>query len=112
MAGLLLGTVAALATLPVRAGADAGFALVVAALLLLTAGLVWRFGLFAHVWAAVLGLLLVLMFGSYSVAGIADGVEVGVLLIDVALTVAGALTCYGAVAYVIGRRRTTASKRA
>ena len=105
MAGLLLATLAVLAIIPARGGDDVGFVLVVAPLLLLTTFLIWRFGLPAHVWAAVLGLLLVLMFGSYSFADLVDGAEVPILLIDLAVTAGGALTLYGAVAYVIGRRR-------
>ncbi len=109
--GLLVTTVAALAILPVRGGEDAGFALVLAAVLVLTAGLVWKFGSPAHIWAAVLGLLLVLMFGSYSIAGLASGGEVGVLLIDLAATVGGAMALYGAVSYIIGRRRLAGGQR-
>ena len=45
------------------------------------------------------------MFGSYSFADLVDGAEVPILLIDLAVTAGGALTLYGAVAYVIGRRR-------
>ena len=80
-------------------------------LLLLTTFLIWRFGLPAHVWAAVLGLLLVLMFGSYSFADLVDGAEVPTLMIDLAVTAGGALTLYGAVAYVIGRRRASRDQR-
>ena len=56
-------------------------------------------------WAAILAPLLVLMFGSYSFADLVDGGEVPILLIDLAVTAGGALTLYGTVAYVIGRRR-------
>lgn len=109
MAGLALATLAVLAIIPVRGGGDAGFVLVVVPLLLLSTFLIWRFGLPAHVWAAILGLLIVLMFGSYSVADLVDGAEVPILLIDLAVTAGGALTLYGAVAYVIGRRRAARS---
>ena len=111
MTGLLLATLAVLAILPVRGGEDAGFVLVVAPVLLLTTFLIWRFGLPAHIWAAILGLLLVLMFGSYSFADLVDGAEVPILLIDLAVTAGGALTLYGAVAYVIGRRRASRDQR-
>ena len=111
MAGLLLATLAVLAIIPARGGDDVGFVLVVAPLLLLTTFLIWRFGLPAHVWAAVLGLLLVLMFGSYSFADLVDGAEVPILLIDLAVTAGGALTLYGAVALVIGRRRASRDQR-
>lgn len=111
LGGLLVTTVAAVAILPVRGGEDAGFALILAAVLVLTAGLVWKFGLPAHIWAAILGLLLVLMFGSYAIAGLVDGGEVAVLLIDLAAAVGGAMTLYGAVSYVIGRRRSSGDQR-
>ncbi len=111
MAGLLLATLAILAILPVREGEDAGFVMVAVPLLVLTTLLVWRFGLPAHVWAAIVGLLLVLMFGSYSFADLVNGAEVPILLIDLAVTAGGALTLYGAVAYVIGRRRATREQR-
>jgi len=102
--GLVLSALAVLAVIPVRAGEDAGFALVVGSLLLTSAALVWRFAVPAHIWAAVLGLLLMLMFGSYTAAGLSDGGELAVLLLDMAITVGGALTLYGAVTYLAGRR--------
>ncbi|CAN5178062.1 hypothetical protein BH20ACT5_BH20ACT5_10860 [soil metagenome] len=102
--GLVLAGLAVLAIIPVRGGEDAGFALVVGPLLLLSAAALWRFGRPAHIWAAVLGLLMTLMFGAYAVVGLTDGGEPGVIVLDVAVTVGAVLTLYGAVTYLAGSR--------
>ena len=105
IAGLLLAALFVLAIIPVRGTDELGFSTVVAGILIGTAALVWRFGRAAHAWAALLGLLLALMFGSYTFAGIADGTEPLILIGDLAITVGGVLTLYGAVAYHRSQRR-------
>ncbi|MDQ3643616.1 MAG: hypothetical protein M3450_19650, partial [Actinomycetota bacterium] len=108
--GLVIAAAGVLAIIPVRAGQDAGFALVVGPLLLLSAGLVWRYGLVrryglpAHIWAAVLGVLLVLMHGSYAIVGFSDGGELRIVLLDVAIAVGAAVALFGAASYIAGRR--------
>lgn len=102
--GLVIAALAVLAIIPVRAGEDAGFALVLGAVLLLSAAIVWRFGLPAHIWVAVLGVLLVLMHGSYAVTGLSDGGELRIILLDVAIAVGAAVALFGAVSYLAGRR--------
>jgi hypothetical protein len=97
VAGLVIAAVALLAILPVRRGTDAGFALVVAPVLLASTAAVWRLGAGALLWGAVLGCLLVLMFGAYAFAGLQDDGEIGVFLIDVAVVVGGVLTVAGSV---------------
>lgn len=104
MAGLVLAGLAVLAIIPVRGGEDAGFALVVGPLLLLSAAALWRLGRPAHLWAAVLGLLMTLMFGAYAVVGLTDSGEPGVIVLDVAVTVGAVLTLYGAVTYLAANR--------
>lgn len=101
--GLVLAGLGVLAIIAIRPD-DVGFALVVGSLLLLSAALVWRFGKPAHIWATVLGLLLLLMFGSYAVAGLSGGGELPIILGDLVITIAGAVTVYGAVSYLAGRR--------
>ena len=107
VAGQLIAALAVLAILPVRRGEDAGFAVVMGAVLLLTAALVWRFGLLAHLWAALLGLLLTLLFAAYTFADLSRGVDdVGIFVLDVVVTIAGATTLAGALGYLLARRRT------
>ena len=104
--GLVVAALALLAILPLRRGADTGSVLIAGTLLLITAGLVWRFGLAAHVGAAVLGLWLLLTFGWYTVGnflGAADSVS-GVI-IDVVAAVGGGTAFLGAVRYLLARRR-------
>ncbi|MDQ4039300.1 MAG: hypothetical protein M3313_13350 [Actinomycetota bacterium] len=102
--GLVIAALGVLAIIPVRAGQDAGFALVVGPLLLLSAALVWPFGLPAHIWAAVAGVLLVLMHGSYAIAGFSDGGELSIVLLDVVIAVGAAVAVFGAVRYITSRR--------
>ncbi len=102
--GLVIAAAGVLAIIPVRAGEDAGFALVVGPLLLVSAALVWRFGLPAHIWAAVVGLLLVLMHGSYAIAGLSDGGELPIVLLDVAIAVGAAIALVGAVRHFASQR--------
>lgn len=107
--GLVAAAVAVLAILPVRRGTDAGFALIFAPILLISAGAVWRFGRPALLWAAFLGFLLVLMFGAYAIAGIADGGAVGVLAIDLAVVVGGVVTLWGSLRALL-RPRSSAGR--
>jgi hypothetical protein len=98
-----------MAILPVRRGTDAGFALVVAPLLLASAAALWRLGTGALLWGAFLGSLLVLMFGAYAVAGLTEDGELGVFVIDIAVLVGGALTVFGSVTALIRSRRESAA---
>ncbi len=102
--GLVIAAAGVLAIIPVRAGQDAGFALVVGPLLLLSAALVWRFGLPAHIWAAVVGVLLVLMHGSYAIAGFSDGGELPIVLLDVSIAIGAAIALVGAVRHLASQR--------
>jgi hypothetical protein len=92
---------------------EVGFGLVVGAVLLLAAAAAWRFGLPGHIFAGVVGLLLLLLFGFYTIANLTGVDEATVeynqtvaLVIDAVLAVAGAVALYGAIAYVLRNRRT------
>jgi hypothetical protein len=102
--GLVISTLAAV--LPLLLRADTGYVLIPGALLLLTAGLVWRFGLAAHVLAAVLGFWLLLTNSWYTLANISGATDsVGVLLTEALAALGGGITLFGAVRYLLSRRR-------
>ena len=103
--GLVIASLAMLTALPLHQGAGAGYVLITPGLLLLTAGLVWRFGLAVHVGAAVLGLWLLLTNGWYTFVNIAaatDGVGfgVGVVIVEAGTAIGGGITLLGAVRYL------------
>ncbi len=91
---------------------ELGFSLVVTAVILAAAAAAWRFAVPGHVLAGLVGLLLFLLFGGYFIATIVSGMdgtaeynETAALVIDGVLTVAAATTVYGAVSYLLQRRR-------
>ena len=104
--GLVIAALALLALLPLHRGADTASVLITGALLLITAALVWRLGLAAHVWAAVLGLWLLLTFGWHTVGnffGAAD--TVSGFIIGAVAAIGGGLALFGAVRYILARQR-------
>jgi hypothetical protein len=111
VAGLLVAAVLVF-VIPFLRDDEVGFALVVVAVLLLAAAAAWRFGLPGHIFAGVVGLLLLLLFGFYTFANLTGVDEATVeynqtvaLVGDAVLAVAGAIAVYGSVAYVRQNRR-------
>ena len=115
--GLLIAAVAIFAILLVSPDVGSGFALVVGPLLLISAGLVWRFGLAAHVWAAVVGSWLLWSFGWSHIADTfwADdagaAASVGDVIIHVVTAVGGGVTLFGAVRYLRALQRSSPANR-
>jgi hypothetical protein len=103
--GIVIAALAMLAALPLHEGPGTGYVLITPALLLLAAGLVWRFGPAVHAGAAALGLWLLLTNGWYTFVNIvvaSDGVGfgVGVFLVEAGTAIGGGITLLGAVRYL------------
>lgn len=110
--GLVTAAVALIAPLAFSREWDGGPALVPGLLLLITAGLVWRFGLAAHILAAVVGAWLLLTFGWYTIGNISGfPASVGVVITEAVAAIGGGVTLVGAVRYLRGRRRAAAVNR-
>ncbi len=114
--GLLVATVALVAAALVDPD-GAGFGVVSGSLLLLSAGLVWKLGLAAHVWAAVLGAWLLWTFAGSPIVDrlwyeeVGFPTSVGIILIDVVGVTGGVITLVGVVQYLRTRRRSSAKGR-
>jgi uncharacterized membrane protein YccC len=110
VAGLLVAAVFVFAIPFVRDG-EVAFSLVVGALLLCAAAAAWRLALSGHILAGVVGLLILLLFGGFTIADLAGTGKATVeynhtvgLVMDLVLAVAGAVTVYGAVSYIRNRK--------